>query len=149
MAGYVYLIGNDRFHWFKIGKSKTPEIRVTNLGVLLPFKIKVFAIWKADNHHKMESALHEIHADARINGEWFTFSDKRVNAIYESIPREACIFWHLQQNESVFSNFSNMESDRLSPKPPMTQSKVEDCMYDLHTGERIIFNPLTGERINK
>jgi hypothetical protein len=137
MSGYVYLIGNDKFHWFKIGKSKTPEIRVGNLGILLPFKIKVFAIWKADNHHKMESALHEIHADARINGEWFSFSDKRVQAIYESIPREACVFWHCQQTESAFSNFSNMEKDIISTKPPIVQYQVEDCLFDPQTGASI------------
>jgi hypothetical protein len=134
MAGYVYLIGNDRFHWFKIGKSKTPEVRVTNLGVLLPFKIKVFAVWKAVDHSKMEAALHEIHADARINGEWFSFSDTRVKAIYESIPREACVFWHEQQTESVLSNFSNMEKDRISTKPPIVHYRVEDCLFDPRTG---------------
>lgn len=138
MAGYVYLIGNSRFHWFKIGKSKTPEVRVAHLGVLLPFKLKVFAIWKAENHHMMESALHQMHADARINGEWFSFSDTRVETIYRSIPSEACIFWHLQQTESVFSNFSNMEKDVLSTKPQAIQYQVEDCLFD----------PLTGSRIN-
>ena len=137
MAGYIYLIGNDRFHWFKIGKSKTPEVRVTNLGVLLPFKIKVFAVWKAENHHKMEATLHEIHADARINGEWFSFSDARVKAIYEAIPREACVFWHEQQNESALSAFSNMEKDRLSTKPPTIKYRVEDCLFDPNTGAAV------------
>jgi hypothetical protein len=56
MAGYVYLIGTPIFGWYKIGKSITPEIRVKDLGILLPFKIKVMAIWKAENHHLMESS---------------------------------------------------------------------------------------------
>ena len=137
MAGYVYLIGNDRFHWFKIGKSKTPEVRVTNLGVLLPFKIKIFAVWKAENHHKMETALHEIHADARINGEWFSFSDDRVKSIHQSIPSEACVFWHEQQTESSLTHFSNMEMDRLSTKPPVIQYQVEDCLFNPHTGAKM------------
>jgi hypothetical protein len=134
--GYVYLIGNDKFHWFKIGKSKTPEIRVRDLGILLPFKIQIFAIWKAENHSKMESALHEIHADARINGEWFSFSDKRVKSIYESIPREACIFWHGQQTESAFSSFSNIEKDRISTKPPIVQYRIEDCICPLPQADK-------------
>lgn len=137
MQGYVYLIGNDRFHWFKIGKSKTPEVRVAHLGVLLPFKLKVFAIWKAENHHKMEAALHEIHADARINGEWFSFSNKRIETIYQSIPAEACIFWHLQQTESAFSRFSNIEQDVLSTKPKMVHYQIEDCLVHSITGAKI------------
>lgn len=137
MAGYVYLIGNDKFHWFKIGKSKTPEVRVAHLGVLLPFKIKVFAIWKADNHHLMETSLHQIHADARINGEWFSFSDRRVQSIYDAIPSEACIFWHKQQSVSAYASFSNIERDITSTKPQVVHARIEDCLFDPHTGARI------------
>ena len=35
MAGYVYLIGNSIFGWYKIGKSISPEIRIKDLGILL------------------------------------------------------------------------------------------------------------------
>ena len=31
--GYVYLIGTPVFGWYKIGKSKTPVVRVQNLGI--------------------------------------------------------------------------------------------------------------------
>jgi hypothetical protein len=103
MGGYVYLIGNERFQWYKIGKSRTPEIRVGNLGVLLPFKVQIFGVWRAQNHSLMESALHEQHATSRINGEWFTFSKQKVKDIYRSIPAEACIFWHDHHKESEFS----------------------------------------------
>ena len=41
MEGFVYLIGSPLFGWYKIGKSKTPEVRVSNLGILLPFKLKI------------------------------------------------------------------------------------------------------------
>jgi hypothetical protein len=117
MEGYVYLIGNERFQWYKIGKSRTPEIRVGNLGILLPFKVQIFGVWRAKNHSLMESALHEQHATSRINGEWFTFSKQKVKDIYCSIPAEACIFWHTHHKESEFSKFSNMARDVLSPKP--------------------------------
>src|SRR5271157_324419 len=117
MSGYVYLLGNSRFHWYKIGKSKTPEVRVKDLGILLPFKIKIFGIWKAENHSLMETALHEQHASARINGEWFTFSDTKIQEIYTSIPFEACIYWHKWSSKNEFSKFSNMERDILSSRP--------------------------------
>ena len=41
MAGYVYLIGTPIFGWYKIGKSKTPEVRIKDLGILLPFKLHI------------------------------------------------------------------------------------------------------------
>jgi len=81
-SGYVYLIGSPVFGWYKIGKSISPEIRVTDIGVLLPFKIHVIGVWGAANHHQMEKALHEIHKDKRINGEWFEFEKKEV---YEKV----------------------------------------------------------------
>lgn len=54
MSGYVYLIGSPIFGWYKIGKSITPEVRIKNLGILLPFKIDIICIWKAENHHKLQ-----------------------------------------------------------------------------------------------
>ena len=78
MAGYVYLIGTTTFGWYKIGKSITPEIRIKDLGILLPFKITIIGVWKAVNHHLMEKTLHEIYASSRINGEWFEFTAKEA-----------------------------------------------------------------------
>jgi hypothetical protein len=66
MAGYVYLIGSSIFKWYKIGKSSRAAIRVTELGILLPFRIEVIAVWKLSNYHAMERDLHEKHAANRI-----------------------------------------------------------------------------------
>ena len=72
--GYVYLIGTSVFGWYKIGKSITPEVRIKDLGILLPFKISVICVWKAENHHLLEKTLHELYAKNKINGEWFEFT---------------------------------------------------------------------------
>jgi len=111
MAGYVYLIGTPTFRWYKIGKSITPELRIQNLGILLPFKISIVGIWKAANHTAMESALHDLYASSRINGEWFKFSKKEVLAICDSLPQSARIFPSPNSANSVFANFSNIERD--------------------------------------
>ena len=81
-SGYVYLIGSPIFGWYKIGKSITPEVRIKDLGILLPFKIHVIGVWGAKNHHQLERALHEIHKDRRINGEWgiILFPENRAAA---------------------------------------------------------------------
>lgn len=103
MSGCVYLIGNSTFRWYKIGKSKTPEVRVQDLGVLLPFKIKVFGVWKAHDHTALERLLHEKYKEHRINGEWFEFDGKLVKTFFEFMPEEALV--------SGFDRFSNIEED--------------------------------------
>ena len=108
MSGYVYLIGNPIFNWYKIGKSVSPEIRIKDLGILLPFK--VMSVWKAENHHLMESTLHDIYKKYRINGEWFEFTGNDIGKIIESIPEEARIF--LDRSDK----FSNIEEDTRGEK---------------------------------
>ena len=92
MSGYVYLIGNSIFGWYKIGKSITPEIRIRDLGILLPFKIDIIGVWGAENHHKLEKALHEIYFDNKINGEWFEFTIPEAQKVFDSLPAEVRIF---------------------------------------------------------
>ena len=110
MIGYVYLIGSPTFGWFKIGKSKSPEVRVQNIGVLLPFKIEVIGVWKSDRHSWLEAHLHEKYTDSRINGEWFKFENHEVKAI------ESYLTMYLSASARVvgFDAFSNVEQDDLS-----------------------------------
>jgi hypothetical protein len=107
--GYVYLIGTNVFWWYKIGKSVSPEVRVRDIGILLPFKIEVMAIWKASDHHAMEKALHEMYAANRINGEWFHFKKKEVQDLIDSIPAEVLVSKKLDM-------FSNIAEDRIDDR---------------------------------
>jgi hypothetical protein len=104
MAGHVYLIGSPRFRWYKIGKSSNASIRVSELGILLPFRIEVVAVWKVANHHETERVLHEKHAANRINGEWFTFTKEEITTILEDM---------LWASTAVSSGFSNLEADHI------------------------------------
>jgi len=115
MSGYVYLIGSPVFGWYKIGKSRTPEVRIKDLGILLPFKIHVLGVWKAENHHMMESSLHEIYSSKRINGEWFEFSKKEAKIMFNSIPAEARIY-PTEISEHPLDKFSNVEEDTKKAK---------------------------------
>lgn len=108
--GYVYLIGTPIFGWYKIGKSRTPEVRVKDLGILLPFKIEIIGIWKAKNHHLMESSLHEIYKDNKINGEWFEFTKKEAYEVFSSIPAETRIY-PIDNREHLLDRFSNVAED--------------------------------------
>ncbi len=109
-SGYVYLIGSSVFGWYKIGKSITPEIRIKDLGILLPFKIEVIGVWGAKDHHKMEKALHEMYKEQQINGEWFEFTKEKIQEVFSSIPPDTRIF-PLENSELSFRKFSNVEED--------------------------------------
>ena len=115
MAGYVYLIGSPTFGWYKIGKSITPEVRVKDLGILLPFKIHVIGVFRAEDHTLLERTLHEIYSDNRINGEWFEFTKKGVYSVFDSIPPEAVIY-PVDGIKQSFDKFSNIEEDRKDSK---------------------------------
>lgn len=110
MSGYVYLIGTSTFGWYKIGKSITPEIRIKDLGILLPFKLQIFGVWYAENHHLMEKALHEMYKTSRINGEWFEFTKQEVYQVFNNIPTETRIY-PTDNNSNSFDRFSNIETD--------------------------------------
>ena len=102
MSGYVYLIGSPVFHWYKIGKSHVPAIRIKDLGILLPFKVEVVAVWKSDNYHNLERTLHEQCSACRINGEWFRFTDKQISDLLLEVGLPI---------SGTMLNFSNIERD--------------------------------------
>lgn len=115
-SGYVYLIGSPTFGWYKIGKSITPEVRIKDLGILLPFKLHVIGVWGASNHHQMEQALHEIHKARRINGEWFEFSKKEVyEDVFNAIPVDTRIY-PTENIDHFLDRFSNVDEDTKSSK---------------------------------
>jgi len=104
MAGHVYLIGSPTFHWYKIGKSIDAAIRVADLGILLPFRIEVIAIWKVHDHHQTEKLLHEKYGKQRINGEWFNLHHGDVRTLIKDMS---------PVQVRVASGFSNLSSDSV------------------------------------
>lgn len=115
MEGYVYLIGSPLFGWYKIGKSKTPEVRVTNLGILLPFKLRIIGIWKAKNHSLLETTLHEKYKANAINGEWFEFTAKEAHEVFNSLPSSVRIFPAVDTHHAL-DRFSNVDLDTKNNK---------------------------------
>lgn len=130
MAGHVYLIGSPTFHWYKIGKSVDAAIRVTDLGILLPFRIEVIAVWKVHDHHQTEKLLHEKYEEHHINGEWFNFTHNQIRKIL--IDMRAV-------QVRVMSGFSNIENDsmenilKFKAHLPKKQTVVEEP----HDGRRM------------
>ena len=107
MLGFVYLIGNDTFGWYKIGKSIHPNIRIKDVGVLLPFTVEVKAVWASQWHGELEAKLHRDFKDRRQGkSEWFAFSQKEVAEIIKSRPEPKVL---------VTANFT-LKKDRVGNK---------------------------------
>ena len=56
--GYVYLAKADRY--YKIGRSKRPKIRISEIGLQLPFPVDVLHVIQATNMYLAEKELHSI-----------------------------------------------------------------------------------------
>lgn len=134
MAGYVYLIGSPVFGWYKIGKSITPEVRIKDLGILLPFKIHIIGVWAAQNHHSMETALHEMYDHCRINGEWFEFSKKDAFGVFSNIPAETRVY-PSDIAEHPLDRFSNIVEDTKKSNK-VIGVRVQKLRGDFTTEER-------------
>lgn len=115
MAGYVYLIGSRVFRWYKIGKSRTPEVRIKDLGILLPFKIEVIGVWRAANHTALEKELHDKYRYCQVNGEWFSFVDNEAEKLFQVLP-ESMRVYPTESLDSVLSSFSNVYEDQRKGK---------------------------------
>lgn len=112
MAGHVYLIGSRKYNWYKIGKSSNAAIRIADLGILLPFRIEVIAVWKASNHHELERLLHQKYESNRINGEWFTFGQPQIEKIVSEMTA-------VQVEVAVgFSNIPKQYQEITVPRKP-------------------------------
>ena len=83
MSHYVYLIGNEKYGWYKIGVSVKPERRMRELNV--PFELKIFRQIQVANQgqsYDLEGELHFWFGGSRINQdrtfgprEWFSNID--------------------------------------------------------------------------
>lgn len=87
----VYLIGNERVGYCKIGRSGKPWLRLHTLDTpKLPFPLYVLAMLRvgAGADVWMEPRLHKAFKNRRLRGEWFTGISSRgfmrkANALYK------------------------------------------------------------------
>jgi hypothetical protein len=121
--GYVYLIGSSKFGWYKIGCSRTAEVRIKQLGILLPFKIEVLCVWGTDNPKRLESEMHAMYAESHLNGEWFSFDWSGLSrVIFDPLPYFGQKVFS-QELASVY-RFSNMEQDRVKDHSDKKQRAI-------------------------
>lgn len=80
--GYVYII-QDVSHTgqYKIGRAINPDKRLNHFAVKLPILTQVIHVIPCEDYVKAESMLHEVFADARGYGEWFTLNDSQIKLL--------------------------------------------------------------------
>lgn len=99
---YVYLIQSLENGYYKIGISKTPNIRLKQLSTGNPSKIKLVQTYYSKFPHLVESSLHQRYAQYRKEGEWFELSiEVEVNFLSHCSKIEENIIF-LKKNGNVF-----------------------------------------------
>lgn len=79
---YVYLIQDVSVTGYcKIGRTNLPAKRLYDFGVHLPMRLSVVHIIPTDNMVHLETYLHRIYANKRINGEWFALEPNDIEYI--------------------------------------------------------------------
>jgi hypothetical protein len=78
--GFVYLLwAENGLH--KIGKAKSIDDRVHNLGIKIPIKTKLIHAFKTEDRNKAEADLHQRYAEKREHGEWFDLNEQDIAEI--------------------------------------------------------------------
>lgn len=72
---FVYVIRAKTTNFYKIGCSKYPYQRLTELQISNPFDLEIIMIFKVDDMYSVESKLHKFFETNRKRGEWFEFED--------------------------------------------------------------------------
>lgn len=81
-AGYVYLLAVPNSPGlYKIGRASNPENRLRTFNVKLPFPVSFEHLIKSSDCYELETSLHRLFADQRVNGEFFTLSAADVQII--------------------------------------------------------------------
>jgi len=73
IPGFVYVIQSE--FGYKIGKTVNLKSRTRLFEVKLPFKIELVHYAWFDNYSKAEREFHDMYAEKRLEGEWFSLTD--------------------------------------------------------------------------
>lgn len=78
-GGFIYLLQGDG-GFYKIGKSKNPEIRHRSFTTL-PYNVRLLHQIATDDARWLESHLHGMFAEQHVVGEWFSLRRADVKRI--------------------------------------------------------------------
>ena len=82
-SGYIYFVQDDQGR-VKIGKTKKLKDRLGEY-TKLPFEPKLIHVFKSDDYHNTEIAIHKYFQEKRIRGEWFALTAQDIKSIQEGL----------------------------------------------------------------
>lgn len=77
-AGWIYLVKAEGLNQYKIGRSRTPNIRLRELQKQSPVSLTLIHLIECKDAGAAETYLHRRFAKRRVGGEWFELSSKDV-----------------------------------------------------------------------
>jgi len=74
--GYVYIIGNEQYGWYKIGYSLNPYERLIAFNVGCPVPLSIVAKFKCPKTlcTSLEADLHKTFSEQQLHNEWFNLT---------------------------------------------------------------------------
>jgi hypothetical protein len=126
--GHVYFVETDNGEFVKIGFSKRPRLRMSELATLRPGAFALRPIGSMAGSRPVETWLHLVFAEDRDNGEWFR-STSRLRAFIALLPLVPII--ELKPQLRYERRERPMSALIAESEPELPQSELEPQNADL------------------
>lgn len=141
LQGHVYVIENG--HRVKIGRSRTPDARISALERQGGFSAsKKYVSKPTTDWCEIELLAHASFCHRREMGEWFDLKFEEVVEYLESLEyREAseedAIAWHIKNEESL-EIFKDFIDENWGIKPKIVNGSTDEIRFYEETPESIV-----------
>lgn len=133
---YVYFVATTDSDVVKIGISKNPWARLSDLQVANATKCSVLATIKTP--HRSESEIHKFFAETRKKGEWFSRSDA-LNALISNIKEKSIT----QYDECIDFLLSLEKTSFLELRSSVVATKEEIRLEEIREEKNTQTAPIT------
>ncbi len=112
--GNLYLITSDEYKkkkLYKIGISKDPEKRLSNLQAGSPYTLYIYDFFQVYQSRVLERAVHEHYKEHRVIKEWFFVED--LEALYKMVlaHKRRMLEKYIETNRAKASPLDYMEKE--------------------------------------
>jgi|AntAceMinimDraft_6_1070360.scaffolds.fasta_scaffold64777_1 hypothetical protein len=87
--GYIYFIRCEGTNFCKIGVSRNPKRRITDIDSYVPFNLEILSIHFMNNVYDIESNLKTAFIKHRVRREWYSFNNKQCADIMIDLHNQA------------------------------------------------------------
>jgi hypothetical protein len=74
----IYILAIPELKYYKIGVSKNPHRRVTDIQSCIPFKSEMIYNEYFINAYDVEEEIHKTLQEMHVKGEWFKLTDEQI-----------------------------------------------------------------------